>query len=202
MYSISAGDDDNDFAIAQNGTIYTTKLLDRETKSLYNLVVMATDQTKASQQRLSSTVQVGSKYNFWMLAESKGLKNTVLWDVTCERGEAHVVSWWGNLRERDHLESLGVEGKLMLEWILTESVWMAWTGLIGSGRGQLAGYCECGNEISDSIKCGRLFPWLKKFTSIFSVTLTLKMEPAPSFDMPIIFHQTTRCHKPLRVCNR
>lgn len=63
MYSISAGDDDDDFAIAQNGTIYTTKLLDRETKSLYNLVVIATDQAKASQQRLSSTVQVGSKCN-------------------------------------------------------------------------------------------------------------------------------------------
>ena len=58
VYSISAGDDDGDFAIAQNGTIYTTKLLDRETKSLYNLVVMATDQAKAVQQRLSSTVQV------------------------------------------------------------------------------------------------------------------------------------------------
>ena len=68
----------------------------------------------------------------------------------------HVVSSWANLRERDHLESLGVEGKLMLEWILAESAWIAWTGLIGSGRGQLAGYCESGNEISDSIKCERL----------------------------------------------
>lgn len=64
VYSISAGDEDNDFAIAQNGTIYTTKLLDRETKSLYNLVVMATDQAKATQQRLSSTVQVGSSVTF------------------------------------------------------------------------------------------------------------------------------------------
>jgi protocadherin Fat 4 len=63
VYSISAGDDDNDFAIAQNGTIYTTKLLDREAKSLYNLVVMATDQARATQQRLSSTVQVGPTCN-------------------------------------------------------------------------------------------------------------------------------------------
>lgn len=59
VYSISSGDDECDFAIAQNGTIYTTRLLDRETKSLYNLVVMATDQAKDAQQRLSSTVQVG-----------------------------------------------------------------------------------------------------------------------------------------------
>jgi protocadherin Fat 4 len=60
VYSIGSGDDDNDFAIAQNGTIYTTRLLDRETKSLYNLVVMATDQAKDPQHRLSSTVQVGT----------------------------------------------------------------------------------------------------------------------------------------------
>jgi protocadherin Fat 4 len=59
VYSIGSGDDDKDFSIAQNGTVYTTRLLDRETKSLYNLVVMATDQAKAPQQCLSSTVQVG-----------------------------------------------------------------------------------------------------------------------------------------------
>jgi protocadherin Fat 4 len=58
IYHIGSGDEDNDFAIAQNGTIYTTRLLDRETESLYNLVVMATDQAKPPQQRLSSTVQV------------------------------------------------------------------------------------------------------------------------------------------------
>ena len=28
--------------------------------------------------------------------------------------------WWGNLRERDHLEDLSVEGKLILKWILKE----------------------------------------------------------------------------------
>jgi hypothetical protein len=25
--------------------------------------------------------------------------------------------WWGNLRERDHLEDLGVDGKVILRWI-------------------------------------------------------------------------------------
>jgi protocadherin Fat 4 len=58
LYSIGSGDDDGDFSIAQNGTIYTTRPLDRETKSLYNLVVVATDQARAPQQSLSSTVQV------------------------------------------------------------------------------------------------------------------------------------------------
>ncbi|XP_068085239.1 cadherin-related tumor suppressor [Anabrus simplex] len=58
QYSISSGDDAGDFTIIQNGTIMTTRTLDRETKSLYNLVVMATDQAKPPQVRLSSTVQV------------------------------------------------------------------------------------------------------------------------------------------------
>jgi hypothetical protein len=25
--------------------------------------------------------------------------------------------WWGNLRERDHLEDLGVDGRIILRWI-------------------------------------------------------------------------------------
>jgi len=28
--------------------------------------------------------------------------------------------WWGNLRERDHLEYLGVDGKIMFKWIFSK----------------------------------------------------------------------------------
>lgn len=56
-YSITAGDDD-DFEIVPNGTIYTKRMLDRETKSTYNLVVTARDSPKDVDKRLSSTVQV------------------------------------------------------------------------------------------------------------------------------------------------
>jgi len=44
------------------------------------------------------------------------------------RGEAYVGSWWGNLRERDHLEGRGVNGRKILRWIFRKWNEGAWTG--------------------------------------------------------------------------
>jgi hypothetical protein len=33
------------------------------------------------------------------------------------REEVHTGFWWGNLRERDHLEDTGVDGRIILSWI-------------------------------------------------------------------------------------
>lgn len=62
-YSITSGDDHNDFEIASNGTIRTKRLVDRETKSSYNLIVTARDCAKEPEKRLSSTVQVITSIN-------------------------------------------------------------------------------------------------------------------------------------------
>jgi hypothetical protein len=56
-----------------------------------------------------------------------------------DRRSAYGVSV-GNLRERDHLKNLGVDGRI-LKWIFQEVGWEAWTGLlwlrIGTGGGLL-----------------------------------------------------------------
>ena len=73
-----------------------------------------------------------------------------LWGIV----EVYTRFWWGNLRERDHLEDPGVDGKIILRWIFRKwDVW-AWTVLIWLRSGTGGVTCECSNEPSGSIKCG------------------------------------------------
>ena len=73
--------------------------------------------------------------------------------------ERCIQGWWGNLRERDHLDYPGIDGRIILRWIFKK--WdEAGLELYGSGQGQVAGTCKCGNESSVSIKCGEFLDWL------------------------------------------
>jgi len=56
--------------------------------------------------------------------------------------------WWGNLRGSDHLEDLGVDGRIILKWIFKNLD----GGLDWIDLAQVAGSCECGNESLGSIK--------------------------------------------------
>jgi len=46
--------------------------------------------------------------------------------------------WWRKLKERDHLENLGMDGRKTLKWHVNKKVWMAgtefiWLEILGSG---------------------------------------------------------------------
>jgi uncharacterized protein YcaQ len=51
------------------------------------------------------------------------------------RGKVHTGFWWGQLRERGHLEDLFVDGKILLKWIFRKWDMRAWTRSIWLGRG-------------------------------------------------------------------
>jgi len=63
-----------------------------------------------------------------------------MWDVR-GKGEAYAGFWWGNLRERDHLGGLGVDGMILLRWIFRKWDVGVWTRMsclrIGTGGGHL-----------------------------------------------------------------
>jgi hypothetical protein len=42
-----------------------------------------------------------------------------MWHVW-ETGEVHTGFLWGDLREREHLEDLGVDGRIILKFIFTK----------------------------------------------------------------------------------
>jgi len=65
-----------------------------------------------------------------------------------------VVLWLGNLRERVHSENTGIDGKIILEWILGKQGVKVWTGFVWLRIGTSGKH---GNEPSVSIKRGEFF---------------------------------------------
>jgi len=45
------------------------------------------------------------------------------------KAELYTGFWWGNLRERVHLEDPGVDGRIVLRWIIRKWDARAWNDL-------------------------------------------------------------------------
>jgi hypothetical protein len=56
-----------------------------------------------------------------------------------EKEGVHTWFWWGDVREVDHLEDLGVDIRIILKRIFNKWFEEAWTGfnMIGTRRGRL-----------------------------------------------------------------
>jgi hypothetical protein len=52
-----------------------------------------------------------------------------MWHVL-ETGEMHAGLWWGGLGKSDHLEDLGVDGRMILKEVLKKLDGWAYTALI------------------------------------------------------------------------
>jgi hypothetical protein len=56
-------------------------------------------------------------------------------------GGGHTTLWWGNLREGDHLEDLGINRRIILKFVFKMWDGREWSGLIwlriGTGGGLL-----------------------------------------------------------------
>jgi len=56
-------------------------------------------------------------------------------------GEVYTGFWWGNLRERNHLEEPGGDGRIILRWVFRKWDVRVWNGFswlrIATGSGHL-----------------------------------------------------------------
>jgi len=79
-------------------------------------------------------------------------------DIVARMGEERgcTESWWGNRREGDHWGDLGVDGLIILRRISRTWVWVYGLDWAGPEWRQVADACECGNEPSGSVKCGKI----------------------------------------------
>jgi hypothetical protein len=72
------------------------------------------------------------------------------------RREVHAGFSWENLRERDYLEDLSINGRTILKRIFKKWDWEKWTELTSLRIAQLTVSCECGNKSSGTTKFGEI----------------------------------------------
>ena len=91
-------------------------------------------------------------------------------------GRIHGVCWWGKVREGNHLEGLGVGGRIILKYLLMKQS-KAWIELIWLRIGISDILFEHCNGAWGAINCWAVFDWRKKPIN-FSI-LPYKTSPPP-----------------------
>jgi len=54
-------------------------------------------------------------------------------------GEVHAILWWADPREKDHLEDLGIDMRMILKLIFKKGDGEGWTGLVWLRTGAFGG---------------------------------------------------------------
>jgi len=106
-------------------------------------------------------------YIYWNNEELSGLLVLAITrmigalDVECERGGGgiHREFWWRKVQERDHMQVVGVHGRIMSKLMLQKCDGSALPALMWLRVG--TGCCEDGNEPSGSVTFREFFGWMK-----------------------------------------
>ena len=61
--------------------------------------------------------ELNDLYSDDKMKERCGACSTYWW-----RGGEHIEFWWEDLRKRDHLEDPGIDGRIILKWILSSGM--------------------------------------------------------------------------------
>jgi hypothetical protein len=80
---------------------------------------------------------------------------------TYGKKEIRIQGLGENLKERGHLEEPCLDGRIIVRQIFRKLDVGHGLGRSGSGYGQVEGTCDCGNEPSGSIICGKSLDWLR-----------------------------------------
>lgn len=94
--------------------------------------------------RVVDGIRVLVTYLLFSECDGRGMRHA------CVMEDMHPGFAWGNVMEIDHTDDVGVDGRILFKWALKKWDEEVRTGFIWLGMGQVAGWCEHGNEHSGS----------------------------------------------------